>query len=65
MEQITDALDLSSAKNGKPHLIMAHTTKGKGVSFMQNVVKWHHGVPTEEQMALALAELDSQLKELM
>jgi transketolase len=65
MEQITDALDLSSAKNGKPHLIMAHTTKGKGVSFMQNVTKWHHGVPTEEQMALALAELDSQLKELM
>ena len=44
----------------KPSLILAHTTKGKGVSFMENVAGWHHRVPTEEQLSLALSELDGQ-----
>ena len=42
---------------GKPSLIIANTIKGKGVSFMENVAGWHHGVPTEEQFELAMAEL--------
>jgi transketolase len=41
---------------GKPTFIIANTTKGKGVSFMENVAKWHHGVPSEAE---ALAELDA------
>lgn len=44
---------------GKPSVIIAHTVKGKGVSFMENTVKWHHGVPDKEQFADALNELDS------
>lgn len=44
--------------SGKPHMIIANTTKGKGVSFMENVAKWHHGVPSDEQLAQALADLD-------
>ncbi|MCM8711547.1 transketolase [Clostridium sp. SYSU_GA19001] len=43
--------------HGKPTLVMAYTTKGKGISFMENEAKWHHGVPDEKQMKQALAEL--------
>lgn len=42
---------------GKPSVIIAKTVKGKGVSFMENNLKWHHGVPTAEQYALAMEEL--------
>jgi transketolase len=41
----------------KPTLIMAYTIKGKGISYMENQAKWHHGVPSEEQFKLALKEL--------
>jgi len=44
---------------GKPLFIIANTVKGKGVSFMENVGKWHHGVPSEVELQQALAELDS------
>jgi transketolase len=59
-----DLFDRLPLKPGKPSLVVANTVKGKDISFMENVAKWHHGVPTEEQMATALAELDEQLKEL-
>ena len=42
---------------GKPTLIAAHTTLGKGVSFMENEPNWHHGALSEEQLTQALAEL--------
>ncbi len=44
-------------RTGKPLFIIANTIKGKGVSFMENVGKWHHGVPGEAELELALAEL--------
>ncbi len=44
-------------EKGKPNLIIAHTVKGKGVSFMENQVSWHHGVPNKEQYAQAIEEL--------
>lgn len=43
---------------GKPSLMIAHTVKGKGISFMENQLKWHHGVPDEKQYQEALTELD-------
>jgi len=43
---------------GKPNLIIAHTIKGKGISFMENSVKWHHGVPNHEQYETAITELE-------
>lgn len=43
---------------GKPSLILARTVKGKGVSFMEDAVGWHHRVPTAEELEAALAELD-------
>ena len=45
----------------KPSLVIAHTIKGKGVSFMENSVKWHHGVPDKDQYETAIAELDMEM----
>ncbi|MFG1924267.1 transketolase [Cryptosporangium sp. NPDC048952] len=52
---ILQALEPSST--GKPVAIVANTIKGKGVSFMEDRVEWHHKVPTPEQVRLALEEL--------
>jgi transketolase len=46
-----------SEPDGRPTLIIAHTVKGKGISFMEDRVEWHHKVPTEDQVNQALAEL--------
>jgi transketolase len=50
---------------GKPVFVIANTVKGKGVSFIENVAKWHHRVPTENELKQALAELDSAEAKLM
>lgn len=47
---------------GKPSVIIANTVKGKGVSFMENMVKWHHGVPDNEQYVKAVEELEYNLE---
>lgn len=52
-------------EKGKPSVIIAHTTKGKGVSFMENELKWHHGVPSKEQYEQAQQELDKALALVM
>jgi transketolase len=51
-------------ESGKPNLVLAHTVKGKGISFMENLVGWHHRVPTEAEYAQALLELDAAEREL-
>jgi transketolase len=50
---------LTEPSLGKPVFVIANTVKGKGVSFMENVAKWHHGVPSEAELKQALAELDA------
>ncbi|MDC0975667.1 transketolase [Alphaproteobacteria bacterium] len=54
--QIIEAL--SSATNVKPTVILSHSTKGKGISFMENKVEWHYKNPNDKQLAKALAELE-------
>jgi transketolase len=54
---ILDALDEAADIHGRPVVIIARTTKGKGVSFMENSPKWHGGVPNDAEYELALAEL--------
>ena len=56
---LIDALDRSKQEPGKPTAIIANTVKGKGVSFMEDVAKWHHGVPSEAELKQALGELDA------
>jgi transketolase len=51
-------------ESGKPTLVIANTVKGKGVSYMEDIAKWHHGVPSDELYRLAMDELDQQLAEL-
>lgn len=43
---------------GRPNLIIARTTKGKGVSFIEDAADWHHHVPTANELSIALSELD-------
>jgi len=57
MEAIVQALDSLDFGNHKPHLIISRTTKGKGISCMENILKWHHGVPNEEEYQKSIVEL--------
>jgi len=41
-----------------PHIIIARTVKGKGVSFMENRVEWHYRHPDRNELAVALSELE-------
>ena len=56
--ELVDALSQTPYQSGQPNLVVANTTKGKGIRFMENAVDWHHHVPTDEEYADALAELD-------
>ena len=58
-DDIFSALEYSR-NSKKPLMILANTIKGKGVSFMENITKWHHSVPTSKEVDLARIEL--QLK---
>jgi len=55
--EIINALDWADARAGKPKLIIAHTVKGKGVSFMENNPEYHGKAPNEEELKLALKEI--------
>ena len=59
---VLEALEAARALRGrgKPCAIVAHTTKGKGVSFMENQTGWHGKAPDAEQAAAALAELEGR-----
>ncbi|PLK57092.1 transketolase, partial [Klebsiella quasipneumoniae] len=47
-------------QKGKPNVIIANTTKGAGISFIQGRPEWHHRVPKGEEIALALEELKDE-----
>ncbi len=51
---------VSNAGSGKPSVILAHTVKGKGVSFMENNILWHYRTPQGEEYEAALKELEAQ-----
>ncbi len=53
-----------SSSSPKPLAIIANTTKGKGVSFMEDVVKWHHGVPSDDEFKRAMNELDAAIAKM-
>ena len=59
LDALKETFDALPFAEGKPSLVIAHTVKGKGISYMENTLKWHHGVPTEQQYQKALAELES------
>jgi transketolase len=58
-QEIEDTLVKVPFETGKPSVIIAHTVKGKGVSFMENQLAWHYKSPNAEQLARALAEVEA------
>ena len=56
-KQLIDVFQQVPLQPGKPSMIIAHTTKGKGISYMEKVPIWHYRQPNEDEMAQALQEL--------
>ena len=63
-DDIERAFDEAEKINGKPVAIVQTSTKGKGVSYMENQVGWHGSAPNKEQYEQAMNELNEQLKKL-
>lgn len=63
-DDIEHAFDEAEKINGKPVAIVQTSTKGKGVSYMENQVGWHGSAPNKEQYEQAMNELNEQLKKL-
>lgn len=61
---IDKAFDKATIKNGKPTVIIADTVKGKGISYMENKKEWYSLLPNEEQMKIALKELNDRIETL-
>ena len=59
VREVLDALDHADDVHARPSAIIAHTTKGRGVSFMEYDHRWHGGVPTQAQYDQALLELEA------
>lgn len=59
LKEILNAYEEAKKTKGKPTVIIAHTTKGKGVSFMENVAGWHGKAPNKEELEKALKEIYS------
>ncbi len=64
LSQLMDAYDQASNTKGKPTVIIAHTIKGKGVSFAENKAQWHGIAPKKEEYERAVKELDELLKSI-
>ena len=60
MDQIAAAFAEARDVKGQPVAIIAHTVKGKGVSFMENQVGWHGKAPNDEEYAIAMADLEKE-----
>ena len=58
--ELTAALS-APLESGKPSAVIARTVKGRGVSFMEDVGKWHHGVPSDDEFARAMTGFESAL----
>ncbi len=57
MREILEAFEWAKNQNGKPKCIVGKTVKGKGVSFMENVVAWHGQAPNSEEYAIAIKDI--------
>lgn len=64
LDAVYDAFETAKTVKGVPTIILAHTVKGKGVSFMEGNYGWHGKAPNDEQYAQAKAEVEAKLEEL-
>ena len=63
-DQIEAAMEEAKTTKGKPFAIVMKTTKGKGVSYMENQAGWHGKAPNDEEYKIAMDELNAQLAEV-
>ena len=64
VERLAELFDGLPMGSGSPQLVVAHTTKGKGVSFIENNAAWHHRVPSADEYEKAMTELNAKLEEV-
>jgi transketolase len=60
VEALAQVLGSLPARAGRPTCVIASTNKGRGVSFIEDRVEWHHRVPTDEELEAALVELEGE-----
>ena len=60
LDAVDNAVELAKKVKDKPTVIIAHTIKGCGISFVENQAGWHHHVPNDEEYQAALKELDER-----
>ena len=65
VEELDNIFKTIPFESDKPNLIIANTSKGKGISFIENVVSWHHRVPSDEEYKLAIEELNLEHEKLI
>lgn len=65
LSALVSVFDQLPFEAGKPNLVLAHTVKGKGVSFMEDARAWHHKVPNDDEFARAMQELDQARARLL
>ncbi len=63
MDELISKLNHTPFEKGSPSVLIAHTVKGKGVSFMEDRATWHHKLPSPEQLQQALEELNLMVEE--
>lgn len=61
IEKLLDVFLNGIPGNGYPTMIIAETVKGKGVSFIENKAEWHHKIPSEKELQMAIIELDNRI----
>ena len=64
MRQIVDALDSLPFEAGKPSMVVAHTVKGKGVSFLEDTAACHFWTPKGDELERAKAEIEAKISAL-
>jgi len=65
IKALVDVFESLNFNNKKPKLIIAHTIKGCGISFMERLANWHHGVVNEKQYEEAIIEINERIKDLL
>ena len=58
---LKENLSAKPVTENKPSVFIANTIKGKGISFMENIVSWHHRVPTKNEYKLVIDELNLEI----
>jgi transketolase len=62
LRELTSKLEDAPFEPGKPSFLIAHTVKGKGVSFIEDQAVWHHKVPSQDQLQQAMDELNQKIE---